>query len=102
MTDRAGDEQPTDRWLLAVEAQRPAVEHFTKTVAWAITKHGRVKAIGATYAEFLDSVRQDPTSYAAVLVMALVTLAENVDGGAPQTDPSSALGGGEGSPEGGT
>ena len=96
------DEQPTDRWLLAVEAQRTAVEHFTRTVAWAIAKHGRVKAIGATYAEFLDSVRQDPTSYAAVLVMALVKLAENAKGGGPQPGPSSALGGGEGTPDGGT
>lgn len=74
-------QQPTDPYLLAVEAQRPAVEHFASTIAWAIAKHGRVQAIGATYAKLLESVRHDPDSYAAVIVMALLKLAE--------TDPDS-------------
>lgn len=31
-------QQPTDPYLLAVEAQRPAVEHFASTIAWADRK----------------------------------------------------------------
>lgn len=69
-------EEPTDRWLLAVEAQRPAVDHFANTLSGAIGRHGRVQAVGATYAEVLEWVKQDPATYAAVLVMALLKLTE--------------------------
>lgn len=82
MAERAGEE-PTDPWLLAVEAQRTAVEHFANTLAWAIGKHGRAPAVGATYAEILGSVSRDPASYTGVLVMALLMLAEGSYGPRP-------------------
>lgn len=80
MAQPAG-EQPTDPWLLAVEAQRPAVEHLTATLTKLIAECGRVTAVGGMYEEVMKWVRQDPDTHAAVLVMAVLIRVENADGG---------------------
>jgi hypothetical protein len=66
--DAVTGEQPTDRYLLAVEAQRTATENLARVMVDGLARGERAITVRAVYEDTLEPLRKDPETYTAVLV----------------------------------